>query len=177
MMRIRHRTEALLACLLLSGACGCGSKKVSALYGGSKGLQVLQSPEKVEAFRVEGLPIQGKKPSQQLGGYPITAGPVTVDSKTAGELFAILADKNTYNFELKNCSIRPGVALRFTGQSTVLEVLLCFTCDELAILLDGKGVRSKYRHRYFDKARARLVPLMKRIFPADPEIQQLKSVR
>ena len=55
------------------------------------------------------------------------------------------------------------------GEITV-DVLLCFSCDELEVFIDGR----KVGHEDFDSRRADLVRVAKRTFPDDAAIQKLK---
>jgi hypothetical protein len=83
----------------------------------------------------------------------------------------------TYLFELaKGCKFSPGVVLRFRDGKEHVDVLLCFSCDELRVLtVDADGKVTHDRTEDFDPARPTLVELVKEAFPDDAVIQGLKA--
>lgn len=109
----------------------------------------------------------------KIGGFPIlTQGPSLL-SEQMEEIRLILTDPRTYNFQTsKLCMFEPGVVFLLHRGSEVVTLLLCFTCDELAI---RTGRESKGED--FDFARPRLVTLVKQLFPNDPVIQGLALSR
>jgi hypothetical protein len=86
--------------------------------------------------------------------------------------------------------LHPGVGLRFTAPgSRQLDVLLCFQCDDIGVVL-GRNEKvpesswpatdldtdaNPYRIRTWDisRGRQRLLELAKALFPKDPELQKL----
>jgi hypothetical protein len=104
--------------------------------------------------------------------FPIVSGPVQVDSDLATSIATALADPKVYGWDYsKACFFDPGVALRFTQGESVTEVLLCFSCDELLVVREGKALGKEDN----DGARGPLVAAAKRLFPDDKEIQALLS--
>ena len=70
----------------------------------------------------------------------------------------------------KGCEPVFGVGVTFARGEQSVDVLFCFECDILAVYQGGRGVGDED----FDPARTRLVRLVKKFFPADDVIQQLK---
>lgn len=162
---------AVLAAVLLLGACSGNDWRVSALYGGPTSLSVLRQPQAVEAFRLDPERRDATPETPRLGGWAIASGPVPVDAATAAGLSSILLDPDTYDWaRAKGCELRPGVGLRFVRDASRVDVALCFECDEVDVWRMGRRVMIED----FDAARPRLVAVAKRLFPDDPEIQALR---
>jgi len=51
-----------------------------------------------------------------------------------------------------------------------VDVLICFSCDELEIYTNGK----RAGHEDFDPQRSNLLRVAKKLFPKDEKIQALK---
>jgi hypothetical protein len=164
--------RALALAVVLAAAACSGGGSVTAVYGGAANWAAIEAPEKVTTYRVirPGV-LQHVRAPETIAGFEIVAGPIDVDAATAKELAAIFADDETYEFETaKACEFDPGVALRFARAGTVVDVLLCFSCDELAAYEGKKRVGGED----FDTARPRLVAIVKRLFPEDEKLQALK---
>jgi hypothetical protein len=163
----------LLAAVPLLAATGCGSKdwRVQQLYGGPTSMEVLTFPQVVEAFRIDPRLPAPDKAAPRLGDFNILAGPVPVPAADADELKKVILDPETYDwYRAKGCDFRPGVGLRFMKDASRVELALCFECDELMIFRHGRRIGMED----FDAARPRLVAVVKRLFPDDPQIQALK---
>lgn len=147
--------------------------RVAQLYGGPTSMDVLRSPQRVEAFRLDpsNPPSPALAGAPRLGDFAVTAGPVAVDAASAQELTSVLLDADTYDWlRAKGCDFQPGVGLRFVKEASRVEVVLCFSCDELMIFRHGQRVGMED----FDAARPRLVAVAKRLFPQDAKIQALR---
>lgn len=143
---------------------------VTKLFGGADGLQTVIVAEKAEAFRVARKKTEGGESKQDFGGAEILSGPIAVDEKTTRELAQILANPGTYGWDFaKGCIFDPGVAIRFTHKSSIVEVVFCFHCKELQVYRNGTKVGGED----FDAASNRLAAILKRVFPDDDEIQKL----
>ena len=62
------------------------------------------------------------------------------------ELSQLLLKPNTY-FEyavLIDCAFRSGVAFRFSSETKNVDLLVCFSCNELRYYLDGKSAGESY---------------------------------
>jgi hypothetical protein len=78
---------------------------------------------------------------------------------------------------MKACGVVYGVLFTFHSVPKV-RIALCFTCDEFGVFV-GDDDHSKYVNRdtEFGFMRSRLVPLVKSIYPDDPQIQNLPLKR
>lgn len=171
----RLTLPTIVLAILLGGVCWAaiewrGSENVKGLFGGAEGLQVVLAPAKVEAYRVALRKGVDDDAAETIAGATIVSGPVAVDENTARELAEILKSPNTYGWDFaKGCKFDPGVVIRFASQSSAVDVVFCFHCEELQIYRDGKRVGGED----FDAASNRLAAIMKRVFPDDEEIQKL----
>jgi hypothetical protein len=144
--------------------------RVVELYGGPDGLAAVLNPTTIEAFRVNSVWL-GLGEDQQIGGYRIVSGPVQVGKPIAAELADILKDSRIYEWDWAGtCSFEPGVAVRFVGRESTVDVLFCFGCEELTIWRNGKHAGRED----FYRARTRLAGIFRRVFPDDQTIQQLR---
>jgi hypothetical protein len=175
----RPAFAALLA--IAAGAAACSATgptaRVTALLGGQAAVAILTDTTgavKREAWRIDGHAGPRRAAagaSASIHGHPVLAGPVPVDAATAAELAAIVLDDDTYLWDLaKGCEFMPGVAIRATRGATVVDVLLCFSCDEAAFWLDGKRVGVEDT----DPRRADLVRIARRLFPDDVKLGALR---
>ncbi len=144
-------------------------RRVAKLLGGEKGVKVITTADKVEAYRIK--PEYGAGDDvKKIAGFPLISGPHKVDAGHARVLRRVLFNSKTYMFDVaKACEFEPGIVIRFSGKSGMIDVVFCFSCEELKTELDGKRVG----YEDFDRARGILVPVMKQIFPKDAEIQEL----
>ena len=111
--------------------------------------------------------VRGEDLAQRLA-----RGPVPIDEASAHTLTDVLTDDDTYLWDIaKACEFMPGVALRYGRDGMEVDVLLCFSCDELEVYRNGE----KVGHEDFDPRRADLVRVAKRLFPDDEAIQGLKE--
>ncbi len=166
-----RRSLGFVVALALAGCGGVGSP-VKDVYGGESNWAVVEAPEKVTAFRVirPGI-LKYVQAPETIGGFEITDGPFDLDAAASADLRAILADESIYDFErAKGCDFDPGVAFRFAKAGAALDVLLCFSCDDLASYEGTKRVGGED----FDRARPRLLAIVKRLFPTDEKLQALK---
>jgi len=166
----RSLALALALPLLLAA---CGPSRSTGLLGGPGAVALIAEPGRattLEAYRIDGS--FGRPPSDgpKIGEYPILAGPVALDDATRAELASILTDDGTYLWDLaKACEFMPGVALRFADATTRVDVLLCFSCDELQVWKDGEYVDGED----FDDRRPDLARIVRRLFPGDAALQKL----
>jgi hypothetical protein len=156
-------------------AAGDPSPKVTKFLGDSA-ITVLQGATRVEPFRLSDERAGEGKPN--VGKYAVTATGKEQGEAFAKRLAAVLLDERTYRFDsAKGCIFQPGVGYRiWKGDEAAVEVVICFTCDELIVhapkAADG-SVRGAMED--FDPARPALVKLAKEAFPDDKEIQGLKE--
>jgi hypothetical protein len=97
----------------------------------------------------------------------------------AAKLSAVLLSPTTYSFlNRKRCMFDPGVAYRFWKDQEVVEVTVCFHCDDLMVLVkDGSGKMLHHSGSAFDDARAEMVALARQAFPGDDEVQSMSPKR
>ena len=76
--------------------------------------------------------------------------------------------QKTYVFYHKKIE---SIVIRFAGVKTTLEIVFCFSCDELLVYKDGKRIGGED----FDDRRADLLAIMRRTFPDDETIQALTN--
>lgn len=169
----------LVALAVVAASCAARgtTARVTSLLGGPDAVSVISDRSGAvvrEAFRVDGAgPLRPKDPgaSGTVHGYPIVAGPVPLDDASAAVVADVLLDDATYLWDsAKHCEFAPGVALRATRGTTVVDVLVCFSCDEVEIWVDG----AKRGHEDTDPRRADLVRVAKRLFPGDAAIRALE---
>ena len=124
------------------------------------------------AYRVDdSYPGEGEKQEgNSLHGYAIISDAAALNSYSRKELSSIIEDHDSY-FRHSipiDCSFRPGVAFRFRDKKTNVDLLVCFSCNELRYYLDGKVVGQSYFKSHELRA------LVKKLFPDDRQIQSLK---
>jgi hypothetical protein len=144
---------------------------------GEKVVALLKGATKVEVFRVD-----SDKPGatdKAVAGYRITAVGKDRDATFAKAVWEVATSKDTYEFNAaKGCIFRPGVAFRVWKGEESVAFVICFACDQMAIVTldkDGKAVATA--HAETDPGRAALLKLAKTAFPDDKEIQKLKEKR
>jgi hypothetical protein len=148
---------------------------------GDRALRVLPAAAAVEVYRVDPKDYADPTrtpttPDERVGGYAVTATGPPQGPEFAARLRRLLFDPGTYWFEAaKGCIFQPGVAFRLRDGGDVVEVLLCFSCDELRILTrDAAGNVLHRGDEDFDPARPALVELAREAFPDDPVIRALE---
>jgi hypothetical protein len=167
-----RRFLALLTIAIVACSMRAVTPRVVHLYGGDANWALIESPSKVTAFRLvrPGVRTYIRAPDE-MDGFEIASTPAPVDATSAREVASILADDAIYDWDrAKGCDFDPGVALRFAGSASAVDVLFCFKCNELAVYRDGQRVGGED----FDRARPRLLAVMRRVFPGDDEIGKLR---
>ena len=113
---------------------------------------------------------EGKtKDGNSMHGYEIISAAVALNSTSRKELSSIIEDHDTYlrNAIPMDCLFRPGVAFRFNDQQNQVDLLICFSCNELRYYLDGKVVGQSYFKSQ------ELSFLVEELFPKEDKIQKL----
>ncbi|MDC1004202.1 hypothetical protein OAQ34_01130 [Opitutales bacterium] len=123
------------------------------------------------AFRVYDSYPDGEKKldGHSLHGYEIISAAEALNSASRKELSSIIEDHDTYlrNAIPMDCLFRPGVAFRFSDQQNQVDLLICFSCNELRYYLNGRVVGQSY----FKSQNLR--SLVQQLFPEDEKIQKL----
>ena len=188
---MKHCLGSLIAVSLLAFLSGCGNARIQGpgdariqgLVGGEDAGALLADLSKArvcEAYRIDGYKLSGPAaledgaktdPPGKLHGYPVISGPGAIDEESRAALSKILTDPDTYLWDsAKACEFIPGIALRLADARVQVDVLICFSCDELEIYTNGKRVGQED----FDPRRAELLRLARKLFPGDKGIQALK---
>jgi hypothetical protein len=81
-------------------------------------------------------------PSNLPGPFRILDDPTPVPVETAGRLSELLLANEPYLQSYKMCVFQPGVAFRFWRGAESVDVLVCFSCSDLAFQALGRQRRS-----------------------------------
>ena len=177
--RIARLAGALVVLAAAAAAAGCEggdgvtTERVRGLLG-EKAIAVLSEPDRVEIYRILGQERDDRpKPAagvKRIDGFAVIAQGRDRKPEWTARFAAVFFDENTYELDsAKGCELDPGVAVVLTRGEDVLEVVLCFSCDEFRM----SGVSDFGED--FDSARPVLVALVKEAFPDDPVVQGLKE--
>ena len=190
------RLRIAIVCLQLTMVVGCAAEsppaqteqprsvaktdpRVEKLVGGKTAASLIADLSQAKtstAYRIDGFqsgqePLPPTDKPQAIHGYPVTSSAVPIDDLSRTELSKILGDPGTYLWdESKACEFLPGIALQLAGDNVTVDVLICFSCDELVFYTDGKLAG----HEDFDPRRSDLLRIAKKLFPDDKTIQSLK---
>jgi hypothetical protein len=145
-------------------------------FGGPENVRLIRATTKVEVYRVAGFRARAlakrttapstsptTAPTPTAAGYPVLAGPVTLDPAAARRLAAAVTDPANYQFEMYDaCMFDPGYVARFTTPDggPVFEVAFCFHCDDVLVTPVGRFLSMMPGHD-------RLLALLQSAFPAD----------
>lgn len=159
----------------LGVSISCASKSVESIVGGVEVYKLIAELHKAktcEVYRVDdSYPGENRlNKANKIHGFFVLSEvhPMKDDAREA--LSQILLKPNTY-FEYAvpiDCAFRPGIAFRFTSETTEVDLLVCFSCNELRYYLDGKSAGESYFKS------ADILTLTKKLFPDDKKIQSLK---
>jgi hypothetical protein len=138
---------------------------------------ILSGATKVEVFRVAGKepPTEASSGELRIGGFRVLSQGKDQGRVFADRLAAVLSQWKTYSFTYAKC-YWPGVAFRVWKGEEIVDILICFKCDNLYC---GPPTMSARVTASFSESpnRARLVALAKEAFPDDQEIQGLTECR
>ena len=171
MNRIHLIPITCLACLVVLSSCEKSYWKNDAMKKAISTTSFANAHMTCEAYRVDdSYPGEGKKQEgDSLHGYAIISDALALNSGSRKELSSIIEDHDTY-FRHSipiDCSFRPGVAFRFQDKKTNVDLLVCFSCNELRYYLNGRFVGQSY----FKSQNLR--SLVQQLFPEDEKIQKL----
>ncbi len=125
-----------------------------------------------EVYRVDDSYPNGRQliNGEPLHGYGMLSKPIPLPKRSREELLRVLTDAKTYirHSVPPDCLFRPGVAFRFTEGSTVGDLLVCFSCNELRYYMDCHIAAESYFQS------EDLLELTRKLFPDDKNIQSLK---
>ena len=163
--------------LFVGGLLGCTANNFAAppqidadvveLFGGEQSVGVVQSSAQVRAYR---LPRETRH-QPVLADYDFDEKPLDVPAESADALQTVLLDADTYIWDRnKSCEPSYGVRLEFISKQDAVNVLLCLECNILAVYHNGKEVG----YQDFDDGAARILAIVKSLYPDDEEIQSLR---
>jgi hypothetical protein len=94
------------------------------------------------------------------------------------DVIAALTDINNYG-ERYLCEFDPGVTFRFATDEGTLDIVICFTCGEMRLYLNGSIIKRDIpwvgnQNSFSPAARRTFVALAQTAFPDDPQIQSLQ---
>lgn len=170
---------APLVALALAFA-GCGSKQGPSTsvrrFLGDEAVRILSQPKKVEVYRVKDSFSRGPatepttQPSGKIAGLEIVARAPDQDATFGREIASIFFTDEAYSFNVaKACMFQPDTLLRIYGEDGMLDIVLCFHCEEFEFVsYDKSGASVKRGHEDFDGVRDRLAALVKRATGVEP---------
>lgn len=172
------KAPAALLLLLLPLGSGCFDEgpdgvprlgRMGKLYGGPEGLDAVESPDKVEAFRLR--PPQPGESAAHFNEWPVVGTAIRVSPDLASRLSRGLTRESTFPRweEPKLCDPRPGFKLRFTGSGRSVDIVFCFECE---ILFTYRASESIW-YANFDGSTKAIAGLFLQLFPNDPVLAQL----
>jgi RNA polymerase sigma-70 factor, ECF subfamily len=146
--------------------------KAVAEFLGPSAVQIISNTTKAEIYRIEGT--EGTE-GPAIDNFPSRGPAINGADEARKVLPEILFADDTYSFgSAKLCKFNPGVAFRLWSDQQYVDVLVCFSCDELRVVsYDEKGI-AKRSNEDCDAARPPLLALAKAAFPQDDKIQALK---
>jgi len=111
-----------------------------------------------------------------LAGYEVIGQPVPIPAGRASELAKLITTPTAFALVQKDDNLRPGVAYRFGSGADAVDLLVCFSCDKVAVAPAAAETISG-THRITQPARDVLLGLAKELLPGDEAIQELPKVR
>jgi len=161
--------------LLLGVLVSCASKSVESIIGGKEVYTLIAELHKAktcEVYRVDdSYPGETKlNKGNKVHGFFILSESRPMKDDVRKALSQILLKPNTY-FEHAvpvDCAFRPGIAFRFASGTIEVDLLVCFSCNELRYYLDGKSAGGSHFNS------PEILALTKKLFPNDKKIQALE---
>lgn len=111
-----------------------------------------------------------------LAGYEVIGEPVPVPADRSAALVAQLKKPDATKAPLNEEKMRPGAAYRFGEGPDAVNVLVCFSCDKVAVVLPGQDAIA-HTLPISQPTRDALLDLAKVLLPKDEAIQELPRVR
>jgi hypothetical protein len=150
---------------------------ISKVFGKKEIFDAFVAAQQVTAQRLHWRDRNQISPDE-LSNY--NRGPsVSVSTSQVRRLRRLLQRASSYQWSFqKNCLPDYGVIITFRDRQRVIQVALCFNCNMLGVFDGGDDkARSVNTESDFDPMRSDLVAIVKKIFPDDPEIQDLENHR
>lgn len=121
-------------------------------------------------------------PNQRLAGLTFVAGyqvigqPVPLNAAQSARLAAVARDPAAFDATQFEEHLRPGVIYRFGAGADVVDLLVCFSCDKIAVVPAGADAIAS-THHITQATRDALLGLAKELLPGDEAIQELPRIR
>jgi hypothetical protein len=149
--------KTIIALCSLFTISSCSIDEIESLVGGKQAHSLVADLSQAticEAYRVDdSYPEERKRAEEKtIHGFAILSGPSPMDVDSRKDLSRILTNSKTY--------VRHGNAK--------VDLLVCFSCNELRYYLNGKQVGSSYF------SPSKLGNLVKKLFPEDTKIQSIQ---
>ncbi len=159
-----------LALLLALPCLAPAQNAVTALLGD-------RAPESVRRTMLEPTPV-----GQQLagllfsGGYEVIGEPVPLTPAQIARLQAALRAPDAFSGEKNEEKMRPGVLYRFGSGDTAIDLLVCFSCDRVALAPHDAEKPTELFH-LAQPMREALLEVAQEALPNDEALQAVPRVR
>lgn len=155
---------------VVKSSVAAGPEPLSALLG-SREAVLLQRVTPSDTPDYQRLP-----GSTYIGDYEVVGQAVPIPATQASALLQVLRVPAAFESGVKvKCAFRPGVAYRCGSGKDALDLLVCFACDEVAVVpLGGQQVAIYHMPQ---PSRDVLLGVAKQLLPDDEAIQELPKVR
>lgn len=167
-----------VAVYLYARSGGSREEIVQKVFGSQQLLNSFVAAQQVTAQRLHWR-VEDKVSPNELGNYR-REQPVSVSASEAEKLKHLLQRSSSYyqGSNAKACIPDYGVLFIFRSGERTVQVALCFNCNMFRIF-DGADDKARGVNTLmdFDPMRSELVAIVKKVFPDDPEIQNLDRRR
>lgn len=159
-----------LTLLLILPGLAAAQNAVTALLGD-------RAPVSVRRTMLEPTPV-----AQQLagllfsGGYEVIGAPVDLTPAQIERLQAAIRLPDAFSGEKNEEKMRPGVLYRFGSGEQAIDLLVCFSCDRVALAPQGVEKPTELFH-LSQGTREALLEVAKEALPADEALQAVPRVR
>jgi hypothetical protein len=111
-----------------------------------------------------------------IAGYEVIGQPIPLSAEQAARLAAAIKDPAAFDGAQNEEHMRPGVAYRFGTGADAVDMLVCFSCDKIAVVPPGAAAITS-THHIAQATRDTLLGIAKELLPKDEAIQELPRVR
>ena len=176
---------SMLGSLLLAPACALAlvafpDATPQLFLGGQENFDLVMESKIIKVFRALGAENK-TKPGKviTIDGQKCDVTPVIVNGPKVEKVALALSDMGNFG-EMFMCIFNPGVILRFEAGKKILDIMICFHCQEMILFKDGVLVRrplkwASTKNTFSKDARRAFTAIAKAAFPKDSEIQKLKE--
>ena len=180
MLGLIHRVKMKAGILIIYSICILASNALAEfkpvdgvtleeMLGGEKIKRIITISPTIEVFR--------------LGEHQQQTQPAKFETSKTPDVIDALTNVKNYG-ELFVCLFDPGVKFRFSTAEGILDIVICFTCGEMRLYLDGSVIEriivvnrtiifAGSKNSFSPVARRAFVSIAKKAFPKDTQIQSL----